>query len=161
MTYVGTGVGILLLDYWTGPRLMFPILFVIPVALSAWFCSVRLAYALAVLLPIGRFFIAAFVDLPNDIIFDAANGLIRIVVLCFLVFLLARVVRQERQIKVLHGLLPICMYCKQIRDEHENWQRMETYIAERSEAAFSHSLCPECAQKHFGEILDKKKRNAS
>ena len=87
MTYVGTGVGILLLDYWTGPRLMFPILFVIPVALSAWFCSVRLSYALAVLLPIGRFFIAAFVDLPNDTIFDAANGLIRIVVLCFLVFL--------------------------------------------------------------------------
>ena len=50
-TYVVMGLGILLLDLLSGPLLMFPVLFVIPVMLSAWFCSNRMAYALAVLLP--------------------------------------------------------------------------------------------------------------
>jgi hypothetical protein len=154
-THVGIGIGILLLDYRTGPLLMFPILFTIPVVLSAWLCSAGLAYALAVLLPVGRFLIAAFVDVPQSILADAANGLIRIMVLCFLAFLVARIARQERQIKVLHGLLPICMFCKRILDDRTGWQRLETYIAQHSEAEFSHGLCPECAKEKQGELLNK------
>ena len=53
LTYVVMGAGILLLDLFTGPMLKFPILFVLPVALAAWFCNARLAYLLAGLLPLG------------------------------------------------------------------------------------------------------------
>jgi DNA-binding response OmpR family regulator len=52
-------------------------------------------------------------------------------------------------IKTLQGIIPICMYCHKIRDDRDIWQRMEQYIAERSGAEFSHSLCPECREKHY------------
>ena len=54
-----------------------------------------------------------------------------------------------REVKTLQGLLPICMYCKKIRDDQDTWQRLETYIQERSGAVFSHSLCEECLEKHY------------
>jgi DNA-binding response OmpR family regulator len=49
-----------------------------------------------------------------------------------------------RQIKQLRGLLPICMYCKKIRDGENYWQQVEAYLAAHSEATFSHSICPHC-----------------
>jgi len=54
--------------------------------------------------------------------------------------------------KILQGLIPICAYCKRIRDEKGDWKQMELYIHERSEAEFSHSMCPECARRVNEEI---------
>jgi DNA-binding response OmpR family regulator len=48
------------------------------------------------------------------------------------------------RVKLLQGLLPICSYCKKIRDDQNYWQQVEAYIAEHSEAQFSHSICPDC-----------------
>ena len=53
----------------------------------------------------------------------------------------------------LSGLLPICSYCKRIRREGDEWQQLETYLSEHSEAEFSHGVCPACmaaAAKDFG-----------
>jgi phosphoserine phosphatase RsbU/P len=47
-------------------------------------------------------------------------------------------------VKQLHGLLPICSYCKRIRGDDQYWQQVESYIADRSEAQFSHGICPSC-----------------
>lgn len=55
------------------------------------------------------------------------------------------------EIKVLGGLLPICMSCKKIRDDTGYWNQIETYIRSHSQAEFSHSLCPECAHKLYPE----------
>lgn len=55
------------------------------------------------------------------------------------------------QVKKLSGLLPICSYCKKIRDDKGYWKQIETYIHEHSEAAFSHGICQECAKKHYPE----------
>ena len=52
-------------------------------------------------------------------------------------------------VKQLQGLLPICMHCKKIRDDSDNWRLMESYIQEHSEAMFTHSLCGECRSKHY------------
>ena len=49
-----------------------------------------------------------------------------------------------QQVKQLQGLLPICSYCKKIRNDQNYWQRVESYIGERSEAQFSHGICPDC-----------------
>jgi len=49
----------------------------------------------------------------------------------------------------LSGLLPICMYCKNIRDDKGYWSQIEEYISDHSEADFSHSICPDCARKYF------------
>ncbi|HEV2176394.1 MAG TPA: response regulator transcription factor [Terriglobia bacterium] len=48
------------------------------------------------------------------------------------------------RVKRLQGLLPICSYCKKIRDDGNYWQQVEAYITERSEAEFSHGICPGC-----------------
>jgi hypothetical protein len=52
-----------------------------------------------------------------------------------------------REIKTLRGIIPICSSCKKIRDDKENWNQIEMYIKEHSEADFSHGICPECAEK--------------
>ena len=48
------------------------------------------------------------------------------------------------QVKQLQGLLPICSYCKKIRDEKNYWHRVESYISEHAEVEFSHGICPAC-----------------
>lgn len=68
-----------------------------------------------------------------------------------------RLITELRQsldhVKVLRGLLPICMNCKKIRDDQGYWQKLEVYIRQNSEAEFSHGLCPECAQKLYPEYM--------
>ena len=49
------------------------------------------------------------------------------------------------KVKRLHGLLPICSYCKRIRGDNQYWQQVEGYIGEHSDAQFSHGICPDCA----------------
>lgn len=61
------------------------------------------------------------------------------------------------QVKQLQGILPICSYCKQVRDDHNYWLKVETYVAEHSEAQFSHSICPDCYRQNVQPQLDKLK----
>ena len=56
------------------------------------------------------------------------------------------------QIKQLRGIIPICMYCKKIRDGREYWQQVEDYVEKHSDAQFSHGICPECAKKIMDEM---------
>ena len=62
------------------------------------------------------------------------------------------------EIKTLRGIIPICVHCKKIRDDKGFWEAVEKYIEERSEAGFSHGICPDCLRKYFpdiaAEILD-------
>ena len=48
------------------------------------------------------------------------------------------------QVQTLKGLVPICAYCKKIRNEREYWERVESYISARTDARFSHGICPDC-----------------
>ncbi len=57
-------------------------------------------------------------------------------------------------VKQLHGLLPICSYCKRIRGDDQYWQQVEGYIAQHSNAEFSHGICPTCFAK-VSEELDE------
>lgn len=63
------------------------------------------------------------------------------------------------RVKTLQGLLPICSYCKRIRRADHHWQRVESYIAERSDAQFSHAICPECYVHVEEEIEERLKEN--
>lgn len=56
------------------------------------------------------------------------------------------------QVKELQGLLPICAYCKKIRDDRNYWQAIEDYVVERSRATFTHGICPECKAKVLGSL---------
>lgn len=60
------------------------------------------------------------------------------------------------RVKRLQGLLPICMYCKKVRNDEDYWEQVEQYISDHSEARFSHGICPECYDRvlrtEFGPV---------
>jgi phosphoserine phosphatase RsbU/P len=67
------------------------------------------------------------------------------------------------QVKTLEGILPICSFCKKIRDDGNYWQQVEEYVGSHSGAKFSHSICPQCMSKHYPEfaesIAEQRKEN--
>jgi len=65
--------------------------------------------------------------------------------------LIANLQEALSQVKVLRGLLPICASCKKIRDEKGHWHSIESYIRERSDARFTHSICPDCGRRLYPE----------
>ncbi len=56
------------------------------------------------------------------------------------------------RVKTLHGLIPICAHCKRVRDDQGYWEQVETYIRDRSDATFSHGICPHCLGKLQSEL---------
>jgi DNA-binding response OmpR family regulator len=62
-----------------------------------------------------------------------------------------RIVGLTRRVAQLEGILPICMYCKNIRETDNTYERVETYIAKRTQAQFSHGICPQCMAERFPE----------
>lgn len=61
--------------------------------------------------------------------------------------LIAQLQHVLNEIKILRGLIPICAWCKKIRNDVGLWQQLEAYLRDHSEAEFSHSICPECAER--------------
>jgi hypothetical protein len=102
---------------------------------------------------------------PNDQVYEpivvtSETGALKLVNMQDLLLELAR--GYERQalelrqtlsrVKQLEGIIPICMYCKKIRNDADSWDQMEVYISNHSEAHFSHGLCPECYQLQLEEL---------
>jgi CHASE1-domain containing sensor protein len=56
------------------------------------------------------------------------------------------------EVKTLRGILPICSYCKKVRDDKGYWEQVDIYIQRHSQADISHSICPDCAKKHYPYI---------
>lgn len=65
------------------------------------------------------------------------------------------------EVKTLRGFLPICAWCKKIRNDSGYWQQMEIYISEHSGAEFSHGICPECAKKELHSVIAHKAEKKS
>jgi DNA-binding NtrC family response regulator len=60
------------------------------------------------------------------------------------------------QVTALRGLLPICAYCKKIRNDDGYWQQIEAYVSEHSLAEFSHGVCPNCAREQYPKYFKDK-----
>lgn len=61
------------------------------------------------------------------------------------------------EIRTLRGLLPICSWCRKVRDDDGLWQQVDKYLAERTDAEFTHGICPECEHTHFPEPTTSKR----
>ncbi len=74
-----------------------------------------------------------------------------------------RLIRELREaldkVTFLSGLLPICAWCRKVRDDQGYWSQIESYISKHSEANFSHGICPDCAAKHFPDSALKNKKD--
>ena len=60
--------------------------------------------------------------------------------------------KQLEELKVLRGIIPICMKCKKVRNDDGYWEQVETYVHQRSHANFSHGVCPECAGVMYADM---------
>lgn len=65
---------------------------------------------------------------------------------------LAELEQALARVRRLGGLVPICTSCKKVRDDSGYWQQVEAYVSERSEAEFTHGVCPECCQRLYGDL---------
>jgi hypothetical protein len=155
--YIVLAVGLVAMaDYASGPAIHFPILYTLPVAWAAWLGYRRLSSASGLALVLWRAFIEGVVwrSDPNPVIL-AVNGVIRLIVLVTISLLVYQVGESIRQltteVALLQGILPICAYCKRIRNEADAWQSLEGYIASRAPGRFTHGICPSCARSHFPE----------
>jgi hypothetical protein len=152
--WIGLSLVILMLEYTTGPYVQFAILLVFPVAVATAAQGAAFGLTVAVILPILR--LAFFLEWPllTTWPLQALDTAVDVVILAGTAMVVDRIVRQERAIKVLEGLLPICSFCKKIRDETGEWRQMESYIASRSGARFSHTFCRECGRRHYPDLVD-------
>jgi len=148
-------------DFLAAPVVFFPVLFIIPVALMAWNCGLRTALILGAILCVIRFSIQYAWGIPYTLPVAIINASLRLAVLFLITFLCAKLSEQTQalraRVRTLEGFLPTCAYCKDIRDEDGTWHQIEAYVASRSEARFSHGICPPCTAKHFGEVLKNRK----
>ncbi|MDX6765876.1 MAG: hypothetical protein SFU85_03715 [Candidatus Methylacidiphilales bacterium] len=156
-TYFGIGGVILLLDLVTGIQLQVSLLLFFPVALCSWYCGRGSGFTLAVVLSLGRLLIALYAEANIPLLYFLANTAIRLGVLSGIALLTVRAreaLQLQERVRILEGILPMCSFCKNIRDEGGRWTRVESYISDRSTAQFSHGVCPDCARQHYGIDLN-------
>jgi DNA-binding response OmpR family regulator len=65
-----------------------------------------------------------------------------------------RILDLHAEVKQLQRLLPVCAYCRRIREEDDSWIRLEQYLTRRTDAALSHGICPDCYEQHVRPELD-------
>ena len=145
-------------DYITGPLIQFPILYLIPIGLASWYNERVWGLIFAFGMPLIRLYFLILWEAPWTIFEATINASIRIFVFTIFAYLVDRIVTQKRELEkevhILKGILPICNFCKKIRDKDENWVALEDYITVHSEAKFSHGMCTECAKKHYPDYFE-------
>ena len=100
--------------------------------------------------------VAGFLLAPAGVLWiGIVNRAIAIFVIWMTALLSVLRKQAEEETKTLRGLLPICSYCKKVRDDKGYWKQIEVYIAANSQADFTHGLCPECGVQHYPEIFPK------
>lgn len=152
--WVGVGAALVWMTYLVGPDTGFPALYVLPVCLAAWYSGRRSAVGLAIAVTGATvFFLLAAWPATDDTLTMIAEALFRGTVITIMGLWFARLSEHERQLHryvlKLEGLLPICSFCKSIRNEAGDWERLETFVAARSDAEFTHGFCPTCARTHY------------
>ena len=135
------------LDYLVAPA-EFPALFFFPVLFAAWYGGLRWGLPF-VLLPFVQVLNSWIAGASGDLLYiqSVAAG-VRTLFMTPIIIWIAEVSASQRalrrEVEILEGLLPICSYCKKIRDDDGKWQMLEKYIEERSEATFTHGICETC-----------------
>jgi len=89
--------------------------------------------------------------------FDLAEVLARVYNMLEVRLLHVELQKALEDVKLLSGLLPICMWCKKIRDDQGYWNAIEHYLRQHSEAEFTHGICPDCKRKYSGEMFREEK----
>jgi hypothetical protein len=152
-----TSLIIVLADYLSGTHIQFPIFYIVPIVMASLLNHRVFAYVLAIMLPMIRFCFYNLWHQTEPLFIMAVNTFIRISAFIIIVYLIDIITSKSKRIKILEGILPICASCKRIRNDVGEYEQMEKYITEHSEAIFSHGICPECAKKLYAELRTGRK----
>lgn len=154
--------GLVSLDLATGTKVRLGPVYALPVMLASWNLGRRWGIAAALFSAFLWHGVQVIVLHESGITFyrswDMANGVLSFLTIAYAVFWAkALLVREEaantslrealEQVRTLEGLLPICAWCHKVRDDQGIWERIETYVANHSNARWTHGICPECARK--------------
>jgi hypothetical protein len=171
MAYVGIGALLLLLvdglDYLSGHEVHFFVFYFLPIAFVGWHTNRQVTTVFA-LVATGNWGIINFLEgAPYSHWFipywNAGVRLVAFLTIALTFTYIKQQLMQAQQlnqelavalaeVKRLSGFLPICASCKKIRNDHGSWEQIETYIRDRSEAEFTHSLCPECVTRIYPDL---------
>lgn len=162
--WLPVAVVLVTIDYFTGPYFQFPAFYVVPVTAAAWLSGLVPGLALAVALPLIRLgFMLELWGEPWDAPTILATALTRVGVFSLMAVMAARLAAHERlmtrEVEVLRSLLPLCTYCRKIRQGDERWTTLEDYAA-AAKNEFSTGLCPDCATSRFPEYAPVREREA-
>jgi hypothetical protein len=151
---------VLVADYFTGPLIQFPIVYILPIVFVTWFNGRRWGLFFAFALAFTRIFFHFIWIVPWSSLEAVINVVIRMIVFSLIVLLVDSEIKRrvlQKEIKVLGGILPMCSFCKKIRTGNNIWIPLEEYIHEHSEAELSHGYCPDCLREHYGIELPSQK----
>lgn len=153
-------LGIILLDWFTGPFILIPLTFVVPVSLASWYLGRKAGILLACVLPLFRalFVLCKWQPAVATLPIGAINLAILVSVLvgmAWFMALAAESTRLEKRVQTLEGMLSICGFCKKIRSEGGDWEPLDAYLTHHSNTKFSHGLCPNCANEHYPDMFKK------
>ncbi len=160
-----SGFAIASIDYMTGEKSNAFILYFLPILAATWFGGLNVGLVMALFSASGWLFSDLLITARPSEGVEIWDTVMRLG--CFLLLAAAayrikldfekqketnvKLTEALTQIKQLTGILPMCSFCRRIRDEDNNWVQFEAYIAQHSEAQVSHGLCPRCYKKHFGQ----------
>ena len=155
--WIPVAAGLVLLDYVVGPSATLPVIYAAPVIFAAWYSGQAAGLWLALVLPASRLGLELWVwNTPLQLVDEALlTAMIRISTFALLTLVTFRLSEHERALErdlaVLQGLLPLCSFCKSIRNGKNEWESLESYLESRSGAEFSHGFCPDCSRRHYPE----------
>jgi hypothetical protein len=160
---LAVGAALLMIEFFTGIYRQFPVVYVIPVSLAAWYSGRWPALTLAVAMPLAHLVFVRLDDPSVNTLALTTTTVFRGSVIIFMALWFARLSEHERalqhEVQVLKGLLPICSFCKSIRNAAGDWEPLERFISKRSETQFSHGVCPSCQAIHYGDLIGQTKKN--
>jgi hypothetical protein len=160
------------IDYVTGDEIDVVFFYIVPLALASWKLSRNEAIVAAVFCTVAWLVEVLLYNRPvSHPLIPYWNALMLLGIFLTVVLSLGSLKKsfaEQRRlidelqsalanVKALRGLLPICSWCKKIRDDRGYWQAVETYLVDHSHAEFTHGICPECLRKVESQRLEGSK----
>jgi hypothetical protein len=145
---------IALLDFLTGRDISFSIFYVFPIFTASWYVGKNAGLVLALLSSV-LWLIAdvAGTEPASHVLIPGWNAVVRLVFFVLVgvsvPYLKLQLHASNEAIQKLSALLPLCAWCKNIRDANGRWSRLETYLEEEKGIEVTHGICPDCIEKYY------------
>lgn len=161
-------LGSLLIDWadWaTGERYELFVFYLLPIAVATW-CGGRAAGITLAIFSAAAWFQSDFMSQHNfSLPISSWDTVMRLVSFLTVAMTLSwiradllqlqamneKITKAMAEIRYLEGILPMCTFCRKIRNDENHWVSLESYIAKHSNAQISHGMCPSCYRKHYGD----------